>query len=121
MPPQVAPRAHAFRKVEPEFGVGNGILPESARSSFLVAHVGQHGPPQLAFIQAKGEPSQVARERFHMMIVVARILAQILARQLTRRPRPVERMAQQVVARNRCFQLLKKRSAIHRRLPGLRP
>ena len=89
------------------------IFPRSTGCASLVTHVGQHRAPQLAFVQAKGKFRQIAGKRFHVMVVVAGILAQIVARQLTRRPCPVEWMAEQIVLCYHCIQLLEELCANH--------
>jgi len=90
--------------------VWNGI---AAGSALFVRHIGQDGAAQFAFIFAKRQFSQIARERFDMVVVLARVLAQIVARELARSPRFVKRMAQQIVLRYRCLELLEEMSAIH--------
>ena len=66
----------------------------------FVTHVGEHRSAQFAFFQAKCERGQITGKGFHVMVVVLRILAQIVARQVARRPRPVKRMVKQVVFRD---------------------
>jgi hypothetical protein len=109
----ISSRSHALGKIEPKLGVGHGIHPRHIRGSFFVTHVGQHRSPQLTFVQPNREFSQVAGECFDVMVVLAGIFAEVLARQLTRRPRLVEWMAKQVVLGDRRFQLSEKLSAIH--------
>src|SRR5258708_2807598 len=113
VPAHVPARSHALHKIEPEFRVGRGILSRSACSTLLVTHVGQYCAPQLAFVEAKGQFSQITGKRVNVMVVLAGVLAKVIARQLARRPCPVEWMAEQVVSRDGCLKLLEEKSGIH--------
>src|ERR1700730_1449384 len=77
MPAHVAARSHSFGKVAPNVGV------RSAGTILLltkfVAHVGEHGAAQFAFVEPDGKLSQVCRERGHVMIVVLGICANLVA------------------------------------------
>ena len=113
VPAHISSRSHAFGKIEPELGVRHGILARSTPSALLVAHVGQHGTPQLAFVQPQGQLGQIAGKCLDVMVVVAGILAQVVASQLSGGPRLIEWVAEQVVPGNRCLQLLEELSGIH--------
>ncbi len=91
----------------------HGIFPGFSRGALFVHHVGQHGSPQFALVQTKCKLGQVARKCLHVVIVVPRILAQIFARQLARRPCPVEWMGQQIVSADRSLQSLEELGGIH--------
>jgi hypothetical protein len=90
------------------FRVRRRRLPIQVFAAFLVAHVGQHRPPQFAFFQTNAQFCQVGWEGFHVVIVVARVFLQILTRQLTRSPSLVEGMTQQVILGDARIQLLEE-------------
>ena len=83
-------------------------FPSEPSDTLFVAHVGQHRAAQFAIFQAQSQRRQIRRKRLHMMVVILRILAQIVARQLPRRPRLVERMAEQVIFGDARVQLLEE-------------
>ena len=87
---QVAAGSHAFGKVQPQLGVlrifAGGIV-----AALLVGQVGEHGAAQFAFFETHAEFGQIGGERVYVMIVVARILAEIVARQFARASRLCKR------------------------------
>ena len=113
MPLQIAARSHALGEVQPKLRVRDRVPARPPVYALLVAHVGQHRPPQFALLQAHPKRRQVRRKRFHVMVVVLRIFAQIVARQLARRPRLIKRMAEQVILSDARVQLLKEFRSIH--------
>ena len=88
--------------------MGTESLPVAPFDALFVAHVGQYRAPQFAILQPQPKRRQIRRKRFHVMVVVLRILAQIVARQLSCRPCLVKRVAKQVIFRDARVQLLKK-------------
>src|SRR5207302_2496073 len=76
----VPARAHAFGKIQPQVGMRFAVGPGGRLSALLIAHVRQHRLPQLAFFQTNPKSCQVSWKRRHVLVVVERILAQILAR-----------------------------------------
>ena len=97
VPERVAPRAHALGKIHPKIRVRLGGV---ALTALLVAHVRQNGSAQFAVVQPQCKSRQVRRERMHVLVVVERIFSQIFARQFSRAPCLVKRMAEQIVLRN---------------------
>src|ERR1700675_240623 len=89
------------------------LLARRRVSALLVAHVDQHRPAQLALVQPERESRQVRWKSMHVLVVVQRVLTQVLASQLARAPRLVERVTQQVVFRKPRFQIVEELLARH--------
>src|SRR5215468_10024576 len=104
---------HALREIKPHLGVRLVCLARRILPALLIAHVRQNRTPQLTLIQPQGKRRQVRREGMHMLVVIEGVLAQVLARQLTRTPRFIKWMAKQVILRNALIKFLKKLLAGH--------
>ncbi len=83
MPVEIAARAHALGEVEPQLGMGNRVPTGAPFYALFIAHVGQYRAPQLAILQPPPQRRQIRRERFDVRVVVLRIFAQIVTRQLS--------------------------------------
>ena len=109
MSAQVAACSHAFGEVQPQFGVlGIGSVP-----ALLVGQIGEHGPAQFAFFKTHAEFRQVGGKGVYVMVVIPRILAKIVARQLTGAPGPVKGMAEQIERRDAGIQLVEEFGGSH--------
>jgi hypothetical protein len=104
----LAPGSHAFGKIQPKLRVLDRPRAGSLVQAFLLTEVCEHRSAQLAFIQANAELCQIGGEGLYVVVIVARILAEILAREFARAPRLIKRMAEQVMLPNPRFQLLKE-------------
>src|SRR4051812_12262166 len=91
----IARSAHALRKIEPHLAVGTAL--RIAVKPFFVGEVLDHGPTKFAIAQAAVEGRKIRWKCSDVMIVVAGILAEIVARKFAFTPRLVERMTKQIV------------------------
>ena len=107
MSAQVAACSQAFGKIQPQLGVLR-IVSGPVVAAFLVGQIGEHGAPQFAFFETHAEFRQIGGEGVYMVVVIPRIVAKIVARQLARAPGPVKGMAKQIERRDARVQLLEK-------------
>ena len=91
--------------------------PSTPFSSHMLASTARRSSPSSRRMPKR---RQVGGKRLHVMVVVLRILAQIVAGQLARRPRLVKRMAEQVILRDARVQLLEEFRGIHEAPLGVR-
>ena len=88
--------AHSFHKIQPKFSMRTRCL----ISAHLIVAVHENHSPQLIVGNPRSEFLQIIRKRLHVMEVVTRVFAQILARKRTRTPGLIKRMAKQIMLRN---------------------
>ena len=65
-------------------------------------------PAQLAFVEANAEFGEIGGEGFNVTVIIAGVFAQIVAGKLSRAPRFVKGMAEQIVFGDAGIELLEK-------------
>src|SRR5579872_1243804 len=103
--------AHAIGEVEPQLGMRAPGAP--VLTAFFIIQIGKHGAAQFRINGARKKLGKIVGKGRDMMVVVAGVFAKVLARQLTRAPRLVKRMTQQIVLGNTPLQFLGKLGTGH--------